>query len=88
MQPKKECLLLFSISLSDHNVSVQSTITYGMNIAQSIILRLWKSDTVPQFKTWLTRLTGILYMERVQYGIMSNLDTFYNIWQPILDHLV
>ncbi len=39
----------YSISLLDHNVSVQSTIIYGMIIAKSVILKLWKSDTVPQF---------------------------------------
>ncbi len=86
--PDSEIALFgYSISLLDHNVSVQSTIIYGMIIAKSVILRLWKSDTVPQFKTWLTYLTGILQMERVRYGVIGNLHKFYSIWQPSLDNL-
>jgi len=68
LNPDPEIALFgYSLSLSDHSVSVQSTIIYGMIIAKSIILRLWKSDTVLQFKTWLTQLTGILH--RREYGM-------------------
>lgn len=67
--------------LLDHNGSVQSTIIDGILITKIVILRVWKSDIVPQFKMWLTYLTGILNMERVWYEVMGNLDTFYSIWQ-------
>lgn len=87
LTPEPEIAIFgYSRSLLDHNVYI-STIIYGMIIAKSVILKLWKSDSVPQFKTWLTYLTQILHMERVRYGIIDNLAKFYNIWQPFLDHL-
>ena len=60
-------IALFGVSpsLLKHRVSVQSTIMYGMVIAKKMILKLWKSYTVPQFKTWLSELIGVLHMEKV-----------------------
>lgn len=50
-KPEPEIVLFgYSVSLMDQNVSVQITIMYGMIIAKSIILRLWKSYTVPQLR--------------------------------------
>ena len=82
-------IALFGVSpsLLKHKVSVQSTIMYGMVIAKKMILKLWKSDTVPQFKIWLDELISILHMEKVRYSMMDNLDTFSDIWQPFLAHL-
>lgn len=61
---------------------MQNTIMYGMVVAKKMILKLWKSDTVPQFKIWLSEVIGILHMEKVRYGTMDNLNTFSDIWQP------
>ena len=82
-------IALFGVSpsLLKHRVSMQSTIMYGMVVAKKMILKLWKSDTVPQFRIWLSELIGILHMEKVRYGMMDNLNTFSDIWQPFLAHL-
>lgn len=87
-KPDPEITLFgYSISLLNPSLSVQNTIMYGMIIAKKLILRLWKSETVPHFKTWLTELTSVLHMEKIRYGMMDNLNKFYNTWQPFLDHL-
>lgn len=44
---------------------MQMPVVYGMVIAKKVILKLWKTDKVPQFKMWLTELTEIFYMERL-----------------------
>lgn len=44
-------------------------------------------EAVPQIKTWLSEFTGILHMEKGWYGMMDNLNTFLDIWQPFLVHL-
>lgn len=71
-------IALFGVSpsLLKHRVLVQSTIMYGMVIAKKMILKLWKSDTVPQFKIWLSEVISILHMEKVRYDMMDNFNTF------------
>lgn len=87
-KPDPEIALFgFSSSLQNHSLSLQRTIMYGMIIAKRVILNLWKSDTSPQFKTWLTDLTSVLHIEKIRYGMMGSLDKFSNIWQPFLDYL-
>lgn len=49
---------------------------YGMVIAKKVILMLWRSDTVPLFKNWLTELISVLHMGRVRYGMMDSLNKF------------
>ena len=58
-----------------------------MVIAKKMILKLCKSDSVPQFKIWLSELIDVLHMEKVQYGMMDNLNTFSDIWPLFLAHL-
>ena len=76
-------IALFGVSAS----LLKHRVLYGMVIAKKIILKIWKSDTVPQFKIWLSELIGILHIEKVQYGMMDNLNKFSDIWQPFLAHL-
>ena len=66
---------------------MQNTFMYGVIIAKRLILRLWKSETVPTFQEWLSELTGVIHIERVRYGLLNKLRVFYKIWQPSLDHL-
>lgn len=82
-------IALFGVSpsLLNHRVSMQSTIMYGMVVAKKMILKLWKSDTAPHFRIWLSELIGILHMEKVRYGMMDNLNKFSDIWEPFLAHL-
>lgn len=58
-----------------------------MVVAKKIILTLWKSDNVPQFKMWLGELTALLHMERIRYTLEEKLSKFFDVWQPFLDHL-
>ena len=77
----------YSLSLRNQGHSVQNTFMYGVIIAKRLILRLWKSETVPTFQEWLSELTGVIHIERVRYGLLNKLRVFYKIWQPSLDHL-
>ncbi len=87
-EPDPETALFgFSLSLLNRSVSMQRTVKYGMIIARKVILKLWKSDTVRQFKTWLTELTDTLHVEKVCYGMMDSLNKFSDIWQLFLYHL-
>lgn len=87
-EPDPEMALFgYSSFLSDQSPSVQCTIIYGMVIAKKMILNLWKSDTVPLFKTWLTELTSVLHMEKIRYSLMGNLAKYFSIWQPFIDYL-
>ena len=87
-KPEPEVALFgYSLSLLPQSIPVQHTIMYGMLIAKRLILMLWKSETVPLFKTWLSELTSLLHMEKIRYSLTNNLKQFYKIWQPFLDHL-
>lgn len=77
----------YSRSLLTQSFSVQNTFMYGVIIAKRLILRLWKSETAPTFKDWLSELTGVLHLERLRYGLLNRLKVFFKIWQPFLDHL-
>lgn len=80
---------LFGISpsLLRLSSSKRHTVVYGMIIAKKVILTLWKTDTIPQFKMWLTEITNILHMEKVRYTVSDRLDKFTEIWQPFIDYL-
>ena len=87
-KPEPEVALFgYSLSLLPQSIPVQHTIMYRMLIAKRLILMLWKSETVPLFKMWLSELTSLLHMEKIRYSLTNNLKQFFKIWQPFLDHL-
>lgn len=59
-----------------------------MIIAKKIVLPLWRSGTVPQFKMWLRELTALLHRERIRYTLEGKLSKFFDVWQPFLDHVL
>ena len=69
----------------DHNA--RTILVYGMVIAKRCILKLWKSDSAPQFDTWLSELMGILHVERLRYDLSGNSQKFLAIWNPVLQHI-
>ncbi|CAI5660574.1 unnamed protein product [Oreochromis niloticus] len=77
-----------SSSLLHLSSAAQTTVLFGMVIAKKIILTLWKTDIVPQFKMWLTELTALLHMERIRYILADKLSNFFDVWQPFLDHVL
>ncbi|XP_027881709.1 uncharacterized protein LOC114149798 [Xiphophorus couchianus] len=75
-----------SPSLRNCSISMQTTVVYGMVIAKKVILRLWKTDKVPQFKMWLSNFTEIIHLEKLRY-VVGFSNKFCSIWQPVLDYL-
>ena len=69
----------------DGNICI--VLTHGMLIAKRCILKLWKSDLVPTFETWLKELISVLHVERLRYELSGNSLKFSKIWTPVLKHM-
>lgn len=50
--------------------------------AKRNILSLWKSDAAPRFKAWLSEVTSLLQIERIQHNVSLSSVTFDKMWQP------
>lgn len=54
-----------SNSLENLDYNLRTALTLCMMIAKRCFLKLWKSDLVSKFQTWLTELVKILHGERL-----------------------
>lgn len=57
-------------------------------IAKKSILCMWKKNSKPLFKIWLSELSSTLYVERLRYSISGNIDNFEASWRPLFNHLL
>lgn len=72
-----------SSSLLRLSLAAQTTVLFVMIVAKKMIMTLWKSDTVPQIKMWLAELTALSQRDTLE----DQLSEFFDVWQPVLDHL-
>lgn len=49
---------------------------FSMTIAKRGIIKMWKSESAPQFEIWLRELTDIQHVERLRYGLSGKLRSF------------
>lgn len=85
LSPDPETALFgYSNALECLGTDARTALVNGMMIAKRYILKLWKSDFVPRFKTWLGELTGMLHVEKLRYDLSGNPQKFLKIWSPVL----
>lgn len=59
----------YSSILEKMDKNIHSIVAYGMIIAKRCILKLWKSDSSPQFATWLREFIAVLHIEKLKYEV-------------------
>lgn len=88
IDPDPETALFgYSRALENRDRNLSTVIAYGMVIAKRCILKLWKSDSLPQFETWLREFIGVLRIEKLRYEVSGNSQKFHVVWRPILDYM-
>ena len=85
LDPDPETAFLgISNTLDKMRRNVSTVVAYGMVRAKRCILRVWKSNSPPNFEAWLRELVGILHTEKLRYEISSKLQKCCGVWGPIL----
>ena len=73
--------------LSSVNKFERRAVQFGMVIAKKLILRVWKTDSVPTYNLWLGELSNTLHLERLRCYNEDRGDTFDKTWDPVLNYL-
>lgn len=81
-------ILGWSASLLRLNNAIRLPIQYGLMIAKKSILCMWKKNSKPLFKFWLSELSSTLHVERLRYTISGNIEKFEASWRPLFNHLL